>query len=282
MVLNNFTKMFTQAIKSRLRAGRSHQATRPYAAAIYRNALLAHLLIFAVLLTPLPTDAAAHIGLSYLTEEYYPFNYTDEGDLKGISVDLLRLTWKELGQEPHPITAMPWARAYDRACNVSTTVLFSMARTPQRENMFRWAGPIMTVRFVLIAQKRDNITLDTISDAEGYRIGTLRDDITDALLQQYSNANKVEAVADMSQNIRKLMDDRLDMVAYEEHSWKMIALKNGLDPDEFETVFVLRETPVYYAFHRDTPPPVVREFQKALDRVKARPEYEQILNTYLR
>jgi polar amino acid transport system substrate-binding protein len=229
------------------------------------------------------TPAPAHAGweISYLTEEYYPFNYTEDGDLKGISVNLLRLIWKELGQPDQPIQVMPWARAYDRVCNVSNTVLFSMARTSQRENLFRWAGPIATVRFVLVARKSSRIVLDDLDKAEGYRIGTLRDDITDALLQKHGERNKIEALANMEQNILKLMEGRLDMVAYEERSWKQIAIRHGLSPDDFETVSVLSETPVFYAFNLDIPPNLYWDFQRALDRVKTTPQYQEILDKHL-
>ena len=201
---------------------------------------------------------------------------------KGFPADLLRLVWKELGQKPHPIQVMPWARGFDRACNVSNTVLFGMARTPQREDLFRWAGPIAMVRFVLVAKKEANIVLPDMDEAEGYRIGTLREDITDTLLQQYGDRNKIESLAHMRQNIRKLVEGRLDMVAYEEASWRKVALKHGLSPDDYETVYVLRETPIYYAFHRDIPPILFHDFQKALNRVKASPRYQEILDKYLR
>lgn len=229
----------------------------------------------------LPGRANAFWELSYLTEEYYPFNYTENGTLKGISIDLLHLTWKELGMAPQPIKSMPWARAYDRAINVSTTVLFSMARTHKREHLFRWAGPIMTARFVLIAKKDRSLPADFMTSPGCYRVGTLRDDVSDSLLEQYQPRIKTEPVADMTHNIRKLVDDRIDMVAYEELSWRQIAKKHGLSPEDFETVFVLQETPVYFAFNRDIPPPVVQQFQEALERVKGTPQYQEILNTYL-
>lgn len=228
-----------------------------------------------------PRPAQAQWEVAYLTEEYYPFNYTDNGEIKGISADLLRQVWAELGETERPIMVMPWARAYDRALNVSNTMLFSMARIPQRENLFRWAGPIATTRFVLIAKKSAHIVLPSMGQAEGFRIGTVRDDVSDWLLQPHADRNRIEPVADMRQNIRKLENDRLDMLAYEESAWRQLAIKNGLSPDDYETVFVLRVTPVFFAFNLDVPPPVVHNFQKALDRIKASGRYQAILDAYL-
>lgn len=228
-----------------------------------------------------PVFAGPFEDISYMTEEYYPFNYLEKGEVRGISADLLRLVWKELGVAPQPIESMPWARAYDRIRYEPGTVLFSMARTQERETMFEWAGPIMVVRFVLIARKDRGIQLSSLSDLEGLRIGTLREDISDTLLAEYKSIACVEPVANMKQNIDKLVKGRVDMVAYEERSWQKIAARRGLDPDDFETVYVLQETPVYFAFHVGTAVPVVREFQLVIDKIKATPAYQMILDKYL-
>lgn len=255
-----------------------HRATSP---GRFTCTIAALLLCVTLFVAMSPRQAHAFWELNYLTEEYYPFNYTEDGTLKGISVELLHLVWRELGVEPQPIESMPWARAYDRVQNISSTVLFTMARTHEREHLFRWAGPITTVRFVLIAKKGRDIPLSFMDTPDCYRVGTLRDDVSESLLDKYGKKFKAESVADMRQNIKKLITDRVDMVAYEERSWKKIAIKNDLSPDDFEIVYVLQETPVYYAFNRDVSPPEIQKFQEALNRVKATPQYQEILDRHL-
>ena len=228
-----------------------------------------------------PAGAQGMREFTYLTEEYFPFNYTDSGKVKGVSTDLIRLIWTHLGLPPQPVKAVPWARAYERIQHQPGTVLFSMARTPEREDLFRWVGPIMNVRFVLIAKKEKNITLTGLDQLTGYSIGTLREDISDTLLAPYASHNAIEPVADMRQNVLKLHEDRLDMIAYEEFSWPRMVTRFGLDPEGFETVLVLRETPVYYAFHRDTAPEVIDAFQNALDFIKKTEAYRNILGQYM-
>jgi polar amino acid transport system substrate-binding protein len=245
------------------------------------------LILCALLLLPAPAAGGGNpadrlAGYTWLTEEYYPFNYRENGVMKGVSVDLLRMVWAELGTPEQRVECMPWARAYERLQHEPDTVLFSMARTPEREHAFRWAGPIASVRFVLIARKARHIRLDALDDIKGLAVGTLREDISDTLLAKYQSVASIQPVADMRQNISKLMSNRLDLVAYEESSWRKIAARYGLDPDNFETVYVLRETPVYYAFHPGTPRELVAAFQAALDRVKARPGYRELLDAYLR
>ena len=240
------------------------------------------LLACCLLLVGRPAQAQGMREFTYLTEEYFPFNYTDGDEVKGVSTDLLRLIWTHLGLPRQPIKAVPWARAYERIQHQPGTVLFSMARTPEREELFRWVGPIMNVRFALFAKKERNITLTDLDQLKGYSIGTLREDISDTILAPYGQLNTIEPVADMRQNVLKLRKDRLDMVAYEEFSWPPLITRFGLEPTDYETVLILRETPVYYAFHRDTPPEIVDAFQQALDFIKNTAAYHHILSLYMR
>ncbi|XXJ21074.1 substrate-binding periplasmic protein [Desulfovibrio caledoniensis] len=271
------------------RQRRLHRSTAAGAAYFPAGPLAGLALCLLLLFPPLPASAANRrcpadrlAEYAWLTEEYYPFNYEENGVMKGVAVDLLRMVWAELGTPEQPVESMPWARAYERVRHEPGTALFCVARTPERENAFRWAGPIASARFALIARKERRISLTSLDDIKGLAVGTVREDISDALLAGYRSVARIQPVARMRQNIDKLMTGRLDMVAYEEGCWHQITAREGLDPDSFEIVYVLRETPVYFAFHPDTPPELVDAFQAALDKVKERPGYQDLLGAFLR
>jgi len=59
--------------------------------------------------------------------------------------------------------------------NVPGSLLFSTARTSQREKLFKWVGPITDLTIGLVSLKTKNIKLQSIKDADKYRIGTIRD-----------------------------------------------------------------------------------------------------------
>lgn len=218
--------------------------------------------------------------LAWLTEEYYPYSFDDGGRVRGISADLLRLVWKELDEPEHPIRLRPWARAYRAATETPGTVLFSMARTAEREDLFKWAGPIAVVRFVLSAPRGRHTDVDSMDDLQGLTVGTLRDDVGDRLLAPWRGVCRVEPVARMDQNLEKLKAGRIQMVAYEERSLRLLLARHGLDPHAFETVLVLSEAPVYFAFHRATDDALVRRFQNALEDAKNSQAYADLLETY--
>lgn len=248
------------------------------------------LLCMAVLWVALACVAASPVSgrcggtldeMTWLTEEYYPYNYREDGRVKGISADLLRLVWQEMGEPEHSIYVLPWARAYVQTQGTKNTVLFSMARTPEREKLFKWAGPIAHVRFVLAARKGSRITMDSMEDLAGLRVGTLRGDVSDQLLQPFKDKCRVDAVVRMDQNLRKLDAGRIDLVAYEELSLRLLLQHDGRPPDALQTVYVLREVPVYYAFNLATDNALIQRFQSALNDAKNTEAYARLLNGYI-
>ena len=231
-----------------------------------------------------PAAAAGAGGLTLLTEENAPFNFTENGAVRGIAVDLIVATLKEAGREASPaeIRVEPWARAYDAAQSQPGTVLFSMARTQEREGLFSWVGPIYKAQIGLVARSSRNIRVAGPADLAGYTIATVRDGAPEQLLvkagvpeQALDRGNGIEA------NLRKLLAGRVDLVAFNVPAIRYNLARLGADPADFPVVYVLKELDLHYAFHRGTDPALLRSVQAALDRVKASGTYEAIVRRYL-
>ncbi len=217
--------------------------------------------------------------LIYMTEDYAPANYLENGTLKGTSVELLKLMWKKMGYPEQTINVYPWARGYLYIKNMGNHVLFTMSRTKEREKLFKWVGPIFTTRQILIALSEKKIKLHTIEDAKKYQIGIIRDDVAGMLLNKSGfDNNKLQEVSKLQHNIKKLELDRIDLIAYSENGFYKHLKLNNLDPKKFESVYILKETGLYYAFHKDTPDPLIQKFQKALDSLQV--EHMSILKRY--
>lgn len=238
------------------------------------------ILLFAVLgllISPLSSFSAdmTAADLRYLTEDYPPYNYESDGRMTGMSVDLLRLMWQEMGVPEQPIRLVPWARGYKIVQEQPGSALFAMSRNEERENLFKWVGPITVNRHVLVTRADRGIRIGALDAAKAYRIGTILEDVADSLLVQAGFEN-LERVSDFRLNLRKLDAGRIDMVAYGETSFR----EQVEDPEKYTVVFVLRELQACYAFHRDTPDALVGNFQTALDRIRERPIYGELMERY--
>ena len=114
----------------------------------------------------------------YLTEDYPPFNYDENGTAHGIAVDLL-LAATEIAGEPidaDAIRFVPWSEGYRQAQSGPNTVLFSTVRLAERESEFLWAGPIASEAKVLFASNTSGVTVESPADLARYRIGVVTDD----------------------------------------------------------------------------------------------------------
>ncbi len=235
---------------------------------------------FLALTTGLGAQERTPESLTYITEDYRPYSYREHGRLKGLAVDLLRLMWQQMGVDEQPIKLYPWARGYLLIQREPNTVLFAMSRTAERETLFKWVCPINTNRHVLI-KRADNPRRIDAHDETAIRVGIVRADASgDLLIQEFGDRVAVEAVANFEQNVKKLAIGRLDMVAYGENTaWSVFAAM-GLSPEDYVVAHVLSEEQACYAFHRDTPDPLVAQFQQALDHVATAPVFLRLMEGY--
>jgi len=101
--------------------------------------------------------------LTALTEQLPPLNMEMDGRVTGFSSELLDMMAADAGI-PLRKQVLPWARAYDRALRHSDVILYSLVRTPERESLFRWVGPISPRRIVLYRwADRTDIVLKTLT-----------------------------------------------------------------------------------------------------------------------
>src|SRR4051812_46811506 len=75
------------------------------------------------------------------TEAAAPHSMLEGKRVVGIGADTVREIMERANIE-HTIELLPWKRAYTAAVERSDTCVFSTTRTPEREPLFKWVGPI--------------------------------------------------------------------------------------------------------------------------------------------
>jgi len=159
--------------------------------------------------------------INFITENYPPFNFKEEGKIQGISVDILLLMLKEVQskQSRKDIKILPWARGYSYLQTLKNTALFSTTRTVQRENLFKWVGPISQTTISLIARKDNHIKINSIHDIHKYTTGVVRDDIGEELLLnkgiEKSHFERTGGIDAIKKLIKMLDKNRFDVISFE-------------------------------------------------------------------
>ena len=146
-----------------------------------------------------PAQPLLSAELTIFTENLPNLNYIKDGELVGLSVDIVKEIQKRVGSHEQ-IKVLPWARAYKMALQEENVVLFSMTHTESRKDLFKWICPLVTKRDILVAKKGSGIAINSLEDAKKVkRIGTIRDDSKERLLKSHGFTN-LESVSDEQKN----------------------------------------------------------------------------------
>jgi ABC-type amino acid transport substrate-binding protein len=234
-------------------------------------AVLHFLLIISVALSQ-AAIATSLEEIKIMTEEYPPYNYrSSNGEITGIAVDILKATYQQAGitLDTNTIQMTPWPRAYRLLKLSDKHLLFSMTRTPSRENLFKWVGPITKTKISLIAKKSSNIKISKLEDLNQYVIGGILDDIGVLLVRDLIGFNANILTTAYAKSLARMLElNRIDLWAYEENTARHFFELNNLNPNDYESIYVLSEAELYFAFGKDTDVKIIERLQNALDRVK--------------
>lgn len=204
--------------------------------------------------------------LTILTENLPPLNYIKDGELVGPSVEIVKEIQRRVGSR-EKIQVYPWARAYKMALKDENVVLFSTTHTKERDDKFKWVGPLATKRDILVAKKSLGIIINNLDDAKKVgHIGTLRDDTREILLKRHGFTN-LEPVSDEQLNAQKLVLERIDLWAYKIPGLRTVCELAGVDHNELEEVYHLREIDVSIAFSKKTSDSIVKKWKNAFDEM---------------
>jgi len=244
--------------------------------------------LLAFLVLPLPAPA---LEISALTEALPPLNYEVDGRVVGFSSELLDLMAKESGITVNK-QVLPWARAYELVTRQGNTLIYSTARTPERETQFQWVGPISARRILLYKlADRTDISIKTLDDARHYRVGVVRESAAaKGLIQQGFVINGPQDALgpglDLGphdeSNMKKFIARRFDLLVSLDWAAAYNAKNAGLGPDDYQAVWVLDENLSYwYGLNLATDPDVARRLNAALQKLKNDGQYLQLKQKYL-
>lgn len=246
---------------------------------------------FAFCLSDVIAKPLSNQDMVYMTEQYPPFNYEEKGQLQGITVDLLDEIWKKTNARlsRDQIQLRSWTVGYQAALQNRNTVLFSMTRTPERENLFQWAGPIAPTKVVIITRKDRSVRIENLSDLMRYKVAAIRDDIGEQILVKRGINRKTIIVKEKAEDVIRLMEEgTVDAWAYEETAGLWLIKHIAANPSNYKSIYPLYEGELYFAFNRKTPKVVVQSFQQSLNDLKKEKTregfsvYERIFDNYLK
>lgn len=219
-------------------------------------------------------------------EELPPKVFTENGELKGTYIEIIREACKRIGVEPE-FQQYPWARAVNLAKNGKVDAVFPPFKTPERDRVFYFPESVSVTRNVIFAPKDRHLVVKSMEDLKGLTVG---------INDQYSYGDQFDAFKsqlqlDSSLNeellIQKLIHKsprRIDVAAASEEAFKFLNQRRGLQ-DEFEEIYTISENKAYVAFTKAKDPEikeVSESFGKAILQMKKEGTIKKITAKYIK
>ncbi|MEA1875818.1 MAG: transporter substrate-binding domain-containing protein [Bacteroidota bacterium] len=228
-------------------------------------------------------------SLSYLTENFPPYNYGQTGSLNGVAVEVLEILFEELNIDltPADIVLTNWHNAYERAQNEDGTVLFSMVRNDDRESLFKWVGPIAPHKEIIVARAGSGVKIITDEDLSQYTIGVISGYPSYGLLRDKGvDPGHILEYDSLDELYEALINGDIRCISYSEQANQLVLGGMGENPEDYQTAYTVQVDQLYFAFNLSVSSALIDLFQETLDDFKNDKEadgsstIEKILNNY--
>lgn len=236
----------------------------------------------AVLLLLLLGPLAKAESYQVVTEEWAPYNYQEDDQLRGMSTEVVQAIMALTG-DAFEIVLLPSMRATHQLQTRPKTIMYSLFRTPEREPLYKWVGPIVEESiypYQLASAPQPIHSLEQLLRAP--RITTRHAGLVPDMLEALGLKNVDRSATANHQLYRMLLAGRTDVIigdtdAGVTHYQRTFNIAPG----------TLRKIPIeiyrsslYIAFSRDSDDERITAWASALDQLRRSGELERIQRRY--
>ena len=219
--------------------------------------------------------------IEVVTEHLPPFQIDTPTEILGFATEIVSTA---LSSTPYTfnISIYPWARSYNMALNKKNTCIYSIARTPERENKFLWVNTIAERNVSLIGLTERNLNITSFEDAKKFMTAVNRDDVTHQLLVSKGFKEGINLfVVNNTHSLLTLLAKResIDLILADGFAINYRAQFNNLDPKIFEKVYQLNAKPLdyYFACNIKTQPEVIKQLRHSINQMKVSGQIDKII-----
>lgn len=236
--------------------------------------------LFYSLLMLLPLFSLSQPQIQVVTELSPPNQIRINDEVAGHSTDIVRKILS-VAEVDASFSIYPWARAYKLASKFDNTLIYSLARTPEREKLFHWVGPVAQFKlgFVKLSERED-IAITNLEQAKQYKIAVQRHDLAFQVLSKHGFDLLI--TSDIKKSYHLLLAKKVDLIIDDENYLPAMGEQLAIDHNKLSFMYPIDELAVlgYLAANRNTEPKLIDALISAFNEVKETPEYKALLNGY--
>jgi polar amino acid transport system substrate-binding protein len=219
-------------------------------------------------------------GLAIYCEDDTPLQYLGaDGKLTGFAIEIVKEIQKRIGNKDE-IHMVPWARGLGYLNAGPNSLLFTMARTADRDPQYQWIGPIVETTYGFYVKADSKLKISSLEDAKRVGlIGVYRDDMRDQFLTKQGFTNLDRANSNIF-SFKKLMLGRNVMYVDSPMGVKSLAESAGYKLEDVRMAYNFLKIQLYIAASKDIDPALVAKWNRALDDMKKDSAFIKIHKKY--
>jgi polar amino acid transport system substrate-binding protein len=218
--------------------------------------------------------------IQLFTEVSPPNNYGTGQDtsrkVEGSAVDFVNEIQARTGYT-NKINLSTWTDAYAIPQYLPNSAVFTTARTPERENMFQWVGPISSSRCHFYTLTSSGLTISTLQQAKALQsIGTPNGWFTHDYLINNNFQNIVATAITSEDAFNQLINGDVQALLLTDVAVNWLAGLNGIPMNDLTQHMQALDINGYIAFSLSTPYNTVQKWQNHLNDMKTDGTFQTI------
>jgi len=217
------------------------------------------------------------------TEPLPPVHYLENGQVVGIATEVVAAVFEKAGFGVR-FRIHPWTKSYQLVQQDSRGFIFTINRTPERENLFYWIGPILSKRTSLYRlRKRQDVQVERPEDLKRYKIAVILGHSLTRWLEQQGLRPGKELVVTPNKDVEMgvFLDGKADLITGNQYTMYRALQQRGLDMETVEEAFFVNAKGYYLAANLAVPPSVIARLIAANIEVQQSGLPERLIRKYL-
>lgn len=218
-----------------------------------------------------------------LTEPLAPVHFVQDGQIQGIATDIVRHIFNEVNLDTE-FEIYPWNRAYEMALRDKTCFIYTINRTPERESLFKWIGPILHKSVHLYKMRgRDDVVIESLADVREYTTAViLGHSLTKALLDEgFREGRELIITPNKKAQMKVFLKGRADLITGNQFTIFDALRTEGYTLEYVEPAYFVSSDGYYLAANPEISDNLVEEMNRANMRIQQSGLVEKIIIKYM-
>ena len=217
-----------------------------------------------------------------VTEEWAPYNYEENNQLTGMATEIVRAIMTLTGDD-FELVLLPSMRTTHVLQTRPKTIMYSLFRTPEREPLYKWVGPIVeeSIHPYQLANAAQPVnSLEQLLHAP--QISTRHAGLIPEMLQSLGFKNLDRSAAASQQLYRMLLAGRTDIIVGDTDAGvSYYSRQLNIAPGTLRQIPIeLYRASLYIAFSRDCDDKLLAAWARALEQLRHSGELQRIQRRY--